>query len=225
MFLGGYLPTYKLCKSLSPEDLMLHVLYQPNGDWYWPLLSSTPSIPWSFIEHHSDLPWTRVCRNDVPLSALELWASKRSIDWIGLSSHPDLTVDFVLKHVREPWHWHTVSCHPNMTLDIIEENLHDVPWSWSGLSVNPNLTLSFVTSHADPPYKWVWPMVWSSLSRSKRVTLPIVINNQDIAWNWSSLSYNPNVTVDLVAKHPELPWDWSSLSRRADFTNALHSVH
>ena len=64
--------------------------------------------------------------------------------WARISSHPNLTIEFINKHYtryhKKPFYWNLLSSHPNITMEIIDEN-PDKPWDWQfGVSNNPNFT-------------------------------------------------------------------------------------
>ena len=56
-------------------------------------------------------------------------------DWVGLSSNPNMTMEFVMAHPDQPWDWDGLSSNPNMTLELVMAH-PDQPWNWSGLSSN-----------------------------------------------------------------------------------------
>lgn len=45
------------------------------------------------------------------------------------------------------------------------------------------------------------------VSRSRHVTLDLVLENDQIGWCWASISGNPNITMRHVISYPNLPWN------------------
>jgi hypothetical protein len=54
-------------------------------------------------------------------------------EWSGISRNPNITMEFIEKHLDSPWDWNTISSNPNLTMEFIEAN-PDKPWNWLVIS-------------------------------------------------------------------------------------------
>ena len=80
--------------------------------------------------------------------------------WARISSHPNLTIEFINKHYtryhKKPFNWNLLSSHPNITMEIIDEN-PEKPWDWQfGVSNNPNFTMDYVKKNKNKNLNWNW---------------------------------------------------------------------
>ena len=69
-------------------------------------------------------------------------------NWQWLSENPNITMDFVERHLDKPWNWNWLSENQHITMDFIERH-PDNPWNWEWLSENPNITIGFIERHLD----------------------------------------------------------------------------
>ena len=79
--------------------------------------------------------------------------------WTRISSHPDLTIEFINKHYtryhKTSFNWHIISRHPNITMEIIDAN-PDKPWDWQfGVSNNPNFSMEYVKKNKNKNRNWL----------------------------------------------------------------------
>ena len=52
------------------------------------------------------------------------------------------------KHPEKPWDWHGISSNPNITMEFIEKHPNK-PWDWYMISRNPNITMEFIEKYID----------------------------------------------------------------------------
>ena len=136
--------------------------------------------------------------------------------WI--SRHPEVTMDFVLKHPEFPWIWTMLASHKNITMDDISRH-PEIPWEYPYVSCNPNLTLDYVTENSDHNWDWRW------ISSNKAITFEMIESNPNLPWQWSQVSINPNVKLEHVLKHIEKPWCWYSLTVHPNITLDMIKSH
>ena len=42
----------------------------------------------------------------------------------------NITMNFIEKHINQPWNWEDISIHPNLTMEFVEK-YPDKPWNWN----------------------------------------------------------------------------------------------
>ena len=101
-------------------------------------------------------------------------------------SYENLSLDFVLRHPDQPWHWKSLSYHEHIPVDQILEH-PELPWSYSefGVSTHPGLRLDHVLNHPEIP--WQRSVVFGH-------TLP------------------PSATFDQIMATPDEPWSAKCLA-------------
>jgi len=110
-----------------------------------------------------------------------------------LSYNPNLTQDYILKHIDERWSWSSIVYRTNISVDfIVKYGTADM------IENNPNITLEDIDK-----YKL---KCWSVISRNDAMTMEIITSNLDRPWDWKSVMFNPNLTPEYMKLHPELPW-------------------
>ncbi len=57
------------------------------------------------------------------ISLLEKYPAKQSWNWFSISRNPNITMEFIEKHLDKPWDWYGISCNPNITIKDIEKHL------------------------------------------------------------------------------------------------------
>jgi len=83
----------------------------------------------------------KLVRDRVSKEWTDKWRSfmmehESKLDWYGISSNPNLTIEFINENLDKPWDWFYISANPNITMKYIKEN-PDKPWDWDGISRNP----------------------------------------------------------------------------------------
>jgi hypothetical protein len=154
-------------------------------------------------------------------------------DWgsNGLSTHPNITAQFILDNLHKPWDWGQLSRNPNINMAIVKAN-PDKNWDWGQLSSNPGITMQDIINNLGKSWNWDWvsdnknvtmqilkdysdkQWNWTKLSKNPGITMRDVENNLERPWNWTELIENPNFEMKLVMKHPDKPWNWERLSRK-----------
>ena len=71
-------------------------------------------------------------------------------DWNNLSSHPNVTWEFIKQHIDLNWNWYLMLFNPNITLEIIESN-PSIPWNLNGVLCNPNIKSIDDTNNIEKP--------------------------------------------------------------------------
>jgi len=112
------------------------------------------------------------------------------IDYKSLSSHPKLTMDWILSLPED----------------------EQAKLDWSLLSANGVVKLSDVTANPNKPWSY------RQLSRNPNLTIEFVVANPGRSWDWHRISYHNNITLDDVRSHPQLPWSYFGLSKNKTLT-------
>lgn len=149
---------------------------------------------------------------------LERQIQGKSIDFINLSDHPDLTIDLIRKHPKENWDWESIQIHPNLTLEWLV-SFPDAPWSWT--------TMHYVKSFE--PY-WLClfshkPWDWYHLHNDENFDFSWVEQSPNPNWNWDKLS--DMAKIEHVKKWPNFPWQWDTLTAYSDISTEemMKNIH
>ena len=62
-------------------------------------------------------------------------------------------MSFVEKNESKAWGWCGVSSNPNLTLEYIDAH-PEKDWDWYGVSQNPNLTIEYIDAHPEKDWDW-----------------------------------------------------------------------
>ena len=111
---------------------------------------------WEFVLKYSDkLDWMSISSNpNITMEFIEKYPDK-PWDWYVISHNPNITIEFIEKYPAKPWDWSSISRNPNITINFLEKNF-DKPWDWSSISSNPNITMEFIEKYPDKPWSWYW---------------------------------------------------------------------
>lgn len=192
-------------------------------------ISTNPSVTIDFIQRNIDWPWEW---------GYDGLSSTASMDIV--RAFPDKPWEFGSVYGDENEYEYDgpyekgLSSNPNLTLDFIEDNI-DKNWNWGyyGLSTNPCITVDFVIKHYDKPWYKIlfydrFPLsileeelkVWSigsEFSKNPYLTLEFVKTYQlSYEWNFGKdgLSSNPAVTEEWVKQLSRYDWDWKTILTR-----------
>ena len=176
--------------SLNPTLTWEIIENNPDIEWNWIYLSHRDIIPLRIIELHPDTIWAPVCprfktplqwewgdRIEITYEDEELYTTYSSVDGHGVSNHPKITWDFILRN-------------------------RDKAWSLDALSANPHLTPDFEKMWA---FRQDWSVYnWSELSAHPQVTWETVEKYPNLPWDFRGLSVNKNVTAIHRKRYPEI---------------------
>ena len=115
-----------------------------------------------------------------------------------LSSNPEITNDFIRKHIHKPWNWKVLTNFKDLDLEIVEKN-HTKDWDWSRLS---HIGLEFISKHLDK--NWNWDCISSNYKS--------VIEFPDIPWNWNLVVENCKDELDIIMAYPDKNWNKNYIS-------------
>lgn len=121
--------------------------------------------------------------------------------WCYISKNPNITMDFVLLHIKQDWLWNSLSTNPGIQLHDIIKN-PDLKWDWSYISMNPNITMDFINKNLDKEWNW------RALSENSAITMHDIADNLELPWNWLWISLNPNLTIEFVKQFENKDWYW-----------------
>ena len=150
--------------------------------WDWHALSCNPGITFEDIIENLDFPWDFAGVSKNPniifsqhvLTRSELqwsnnWISSHknttlddvennlsTFKWciLGLSSNPNLTLQFVLKHKHLAWHWPCICITNNkITYHDIISTINTIPWLWIYVQTRPSLLHINISQDPDALYE------------------------------------------------------------------------
>ena len=131
--------------------------------------------------------------------------SHKKLDWLSLSSNPNLTMDIIEKYIDMSWYWSGVLRNQNITIAFIEK-YPDKDWDWGYISSNPNLTMEMIEKY--PNKQWNWKLI----SRNPNLTMEMIEKYPDKPWDWKWISTNQNISMTMIDKYPNKPWNWEYIS-------------
>lgn len=151
-------------------------------------------------------------------------------DMAGLSSHPLITLDYMLSRPNLMWNWQFAQMNPNIAPEYIVDHPEIFGTHYDMLALNINLTADFVLNHEEIDWDWLvlssrpnivdkefldnHPELFefhSAISANSNFTPEDIVSTYN-HFNHIHLSYNPNITIKFVLDHPEIVWDWMQLS-------------
>lgn len=174
------------------------------------------------------LPSLPLAKKNQLIQLLELFPDQKW-RWDGVSSNPNITMEWITEHPENPWCLLSLSSNPSLTMDFFLDFLLTrielnaayglSTWCWKYLSKNPGLKIAeiMMLMQLDKPEKYKWD--WKFISRRGDVTMEMMFptnrgNNIDadkmIEWDYKEASINPNLTSQIVLRYPEL-WDWGAI--------------
>lgn len=116
---------------------------------------------------------------------------------IGLSEHPDLTIETIESLPDYPWEWDTIDAHPNFRLAWVER-FPNKPWDWTRLHKNKKFSFEFVNRFRDKPWNW------STLSR--KATIEDLNAFPDFPWDWIAATVCSDISTEEMVKNTHFPW-------------------
>ena len=124
----------------------------------------------------------------------------KTIEFLYLSDHPDLTVEVIKAYPKETWDWDSILAHDNMCLDWLKQ-MPNAPWSWDDVPDCDRFNFSWIQALPDLP----WP--WDDLHEHEDFTLEWVAQFPDKPWDMFRVSALP--TLDDLRRFPQINWDWA----------------
>lgn len=116
---------------------------------------------------------------------------------VGLSQHPDLTIETIEEYSSAPWEWDVLDTHPNFTIEWIDR-FPLKPWDWFHLHMNRNFSFDWVVKY--PLQNWNW----TALSRKANVAT--VVKHPDFPWRWNVLTMWSEILPKEMVDNSNLPW-------------------
>lgn len=197
----------------------------PCAGWDWAGISEHIGVSWEFIQSKPWYPWDikGLTQNpSIPIQVILDHLSKSVNTGDTLSSHPDLTVDIILKNPDKPWNWSHIFHHSCITWEIIQANpVLQLHLDKLALSLNPNIPISLMANMPDPPCNcvnrlichrhWIWQY-------NPNLTWQHVLDYPAHNWDWKYLSQHLGISIQTIIDNPEYPWNWSRVCYRSDIT-------
>lgn len=184
-----------------------------NKNIRWRHVEAFPSKPWSYrllSENHS-----------IPLEVIERDPSRW--DFVPISKRPDITIDFVKRHLDRFWDWAALSAHRNITYEDVVSN-KELGWQYKHLSRNPNLTadhlcrLRFILGlrlDVMCPYPYYFSLNETlTIKEVREINEDAAIDEEEYAWDMEYLSSNPSISVKDILECPEMKWSWRWVSKK-----------
>ena len=126
------------------------------------------------------------------------------VDYAMLSSNPNLTIEYVMKHLDKPWNWFHLSWNESISIHDVLLN-SSLPWDWRWISsTKPGVTFQIIEAHPHIP--------WDFMALSKNLSFEDIINHPETPWNIEYLSFNKSVPLSYVLQHLDWNWDWHGVS-------------
>ena len=177
---------------IDGEDPWERLKQYSVSNWDWNKLSS--KAPLEFIEENLHLPWNWYGKN--PRRFYER-------NTTGISNNPNLTMDFVLKHLDKNWDWECLTEHENISIKDIEDNI-ELDWNWDsdiwfeGISGRPDLTIDFILKFVDKQFRH-----WDKLSANKAISLEDILKHDHLPWCWVSVHiyHGKKIPMNIIIKH------------------------
>lgn len=218
-----------LSKYINPEIVDHYITKKERKNWNFNTLSINKKLNHEFVEKyiHEDFDWT-VINID-----FESWKNIPDIAkiWKGLSSNPNITLEFIENHIDMQWDYSAdgLSGNPIMRTWFIKKYSRK-HWAYGiyGLSDNPGICEKLVKSI--PRKSWYYP----SLSKNPGISAKYILYNSDKNWNkrnvnlnitlslddlkyidinFHLLSMNKSLTHEMVDLYIDNGWNWVEISR------------
>ena len=139
-----------------------------------------------------------------------------------MSSHPNLTFNFVKTHLTPDWEWdwYNLTKNPNITMEDIEKN-PECHWDMWSITSNPNLTIEFVEK-----YKGTYGLDPEFVALSPCISMEYIEKTRNqLNWIWHLLSANSNIKIEDMEAHTEYPWDLEFVSVNPNLTMEFIDKH
>lgn len=223
--------SFILLSSNTSIDIDL-VLELQDKDWFWKDVAKNPSISPSYLFTHPTLPWKlehlvqnpNINEDDIPIIRTKLEGANPEYSeevWKRLSKHPNITIEYMLRHP-------------------------EIKWNWNFASDNPNIRWQHVLDHPDK--RWSKLIVMENVSRNPKnspqdvmnLVIPDSFTNVPVLeqYRWDGIAQNPNISPKFVmdnivhfrsyalgtslSKNPmNRPMLWTLLKDKKSFTHEL----
>jgi hypothetical protein len=125
------------------------------------------------------------------------------IDYYELCFNPNITFQYVLEHVNEPWCWHVLTSMESISIKDILDN-PTLPWTRHLVNIKQGVSLKMMQDFPLFP--------WDLQRMSYVISFEDFIDNPGLPWDYTGLSFNPNIPIEyvLVHKHSHV-WDWNGV--------------
>jgi hypothetical protein len=124
-------------RSASMDDIEKHIkLFFP---WDWRYITMNPNLTVEFIMKYSDVEWDWHWISQFSKFIMEIidkYSSYLSdiLYWDDISRNPNIS-EYITESKALPWNWKYLTNNPNITFNFITKHL-DKPWDWKKLSYN-----------------------------------------------------------------------------------------
>lgn len=163
----------------------------------WKYFCGLSKVKLSIIRKYKKLPWCFEGLSSNPNIDIEF--IRENIDknwfWVVLSLHRNITIEFVLENLDKRWGWSYLTSNPSIKLDDIISNKH-LPWDYGNCGIldrNGEVDMNFVKQHPDLP--------WDYDTLPAMLDLEDIENHSDINWNYEYISNNQNISFDFFKRN------------------------
>ena len=125
----------------------------------------------------------------------------------GLSSNPNIDIEFIRENIDKNWFWVVLSLHRNITIEFVLENL-DKSWGWSYLTSNPSIKLEDIISNKHLPWDYGNCGI---LDRNGEVDMNFVKQHPDLPWDYDTLP--AMLDLEDIENHPDINWNYEWICR------------
>lgn len=98
-----------------------------------------------------------------------------------------------------------ISGNPNLSSEFLEKHIHE-PWDWHRLSSNPSFPVSYILENLDTPQtpgcsgRFAWKI--NHLCLHPRLTMDTVLRRSHLPWDLRLLCINKNISIAELEKLP-----------------------
>jgi hypothetical protein len=201
--------------SLNPSLTWEIIQNHPELEWNRAYLSHCKIIPLEVIENNTNVSWAAQTatfkkalqwewgdRIEIIYEDHELYQTSSSVDGHGVSNHPNITWDFILRNREKSWSLDALSGNPHLIPDFAKMWKFCPDWNsydWGELSAHPHITWDVVQSHPDLPWDYRGLSVNPNITAMHRKEHPEIIRRRDDSMEktyWHGC--NPNLTLDEI---------------------------
>lgn len=215
------LEPFRLSKNrfLSEEIIKSRI----DEKWDWESLSQN-NLSCKFILENLDknFNWAYICMFNKNIMELvenlqEKYKDRTGIfclfDWKLISINPNITPDFIEKHLDKPLDWSYLSSNKFITSEFIEKYINRL--DIERLSDNQNLNFSIVQKYKN--LNWKWDAIISLSS----VKISDIKEHIPKPWDFTQLCYNPNVDLNFIEKYKKDIEDWNAVVTQTVYIKEL----
>jgi hypothetical protein len=254
-------------RKVTLDFILSHINDYP---WNSIGLAKNPNITYELLKQNYEVLKKKICMYTFNFVKSMDFNDPNVKDYIvsyeNTSVNPSLDFTFVEKNSKEDWDWESLNKHPNITSDFMYKHLDtlnlqklvknknfdlymlknifsmgvfkDKEWILYNIPKNPNFTMTWfdflknknidvnlekVVQHKNTTWEDIQKyglFSVQSISKNPNLSMNIILNNKDsIVWDWKALTIHPNITWnDIFSTKDKLPWVERSITYNKNVT-------